>query len=140
MIKLAAVAFSVLAAVPQALKGMAYGLGRMNDCALPATTCMISDVDQSHVLNMLYGPSFWTTTGLWIGGVGAVISIAAMRVIDWRDNADARKAMDRVERQAELNARAAGGGRTDGNAKRGNEYGRMPRPGYGSRSGRDDRR
>jgi len=137
--RLIALAFAILAIVPQALKWMAYGLARMNSCTLPARECLVGDNDQSKILNMLWGPSFWTTTGLWIGGAGLVLCIIVMKVLSIIDDRKSQAAMDRADRRAGVGHGSRGPGSTPRGHDRGNDReteGRMPRPPAFDRYGR----
>lgn len=125
--KLLALVFAILAAVPQALKWMAYGFAKkMGDCTLPAKECLINDNDQAEMLNMLYGPNWFTTYGLWIGIAGFVVFFGAMKVMQAIEDKKTQKMVDRgVDR--------AHGGTIDRTgrhiqSKGDSNYGRMPRP------------
>lgn len=131
--KFIALIFAVLAAVPQALKWMVYGFGRMNDCTLPATVCDIGGNDQAETLNLLFNPNWFTTTGLYVGGAGLVVSLAVMKVQSMVDDRRSRSTMNRADRRAGI-----GGGMGQGSADqpRTDAYGRQPRPPAFDRYGR----
>lgn len=134
--KFVALIFACLAIIPQALKGMVYGLASMNKCTLPAKECLIGDNDQSKILNMLYGPSFWTTTGLWIGGAGLVVCIIIMKIMTTLENRATNATYDRAGRQ---NGGQQGSQRRaqSRQAETGDDgYGRAPRPPAFDRHGR----
>jgi hypothetical protein len=131
--KFFALIFAVLAAVPQALKWMAYGFARMNDCTLPAKECLIKDNDQSEMLNKIFGPNWFTTTGLWIGIAGFVVFFGAMKVMSIIDDRKSRAAMNRADKQSGV-GRSMGQGRHD--QPRSDTYGRSPRPPAFDRYGR----
>jgi hypothetical protein len=130
--KLIALAFAILAAVPQALKWMAYYMAlKMGDCILPAAKCLIKDNDQAWILNLMYGPNWFTTTGLLIGGIGFVISFIIMKVLQVIDDRKTQKMVDRGVSSAQ------GGGAQNPNVqgrhiqmhgRQEDAYGRMPRP------------
>jgi len=120
--KFLALIFAILAAVPQALKWMAYGFGRMNDCTLPAKECLVKDNDQSEMLNLIYGPNWFTTTGLWIGIAGFLVFFAGMKVQQFLEKRKIDEMMTKADRHAGVGHHSSRGqSRTD-------DYGRMPRP------------
>lgn len=133
--RLIALVFAILGIVPQALKWMAYGLARMNTCTLPSADCEIGGNDQSAILNMLWGPSWWTTMGLYIGGAGLVIALIAMKVMSVIDDRKSQAAMNRADKRSGVGH----GSRGQGASPRGQERdtdGRMPRPPAFDRYGR----
>lgn len=130
--KLLALIFAVLAAVPQALKWMAYGFARMNNCTLPAKECLINDTDQAELLNKIFGPNWFTTTGLWIGLAGFVVFFGVMKVMSIIDDRKSAAAMNRADRQSGV-GRSMGQGRAD---QPRSDYGRAPRPPAFDRYGR----
>lgn len=124
--KLLALIFAILAAVPQALKWMVFfAAKKMGDCTLPAKECLINDNDQAPILNMLYGPNFFTTYGLWIGGAGFVIFFTAMKVMQILDDRKTQRMVDRGVSQAH-GAQQGRHIQTQGRSEE--SYGRMPRP------------
>lgn len=130
--KFIALVFAIVAIVPQALRGMAFGLARINECTLPATECEIGGNDQSHVLNLLWGPSFWTTTGLWIGGAGLVASLVVLKLLAIIENRKATSIMIKADRRSGVGQ----AGPRDGSGHRDGTNGRMPRPPGFDRHGR----
>lgn len=128
--KFIALIFAVLAIVPQALRGMAYGLASMNECTLPAKTCEIAGNDQSDILNMLWGPNWFTTTGLWIGGAGLVLSLVIMKVLSMIDDYKSRSTMNRADQRSGVGHGSRGPGTSP------ESEGRMPRPPAFDRYGR----
>lgn len=120
--KFIALIFAVLGIVPQALRGMAYGFATMSKCKLPATTCEIGGNDQSHILNLLYGPNWFTTTGLWIGGIGLVVSLVAMKILSVIDDRRSMSTMNRADRRSGV------GHGPRGHGVEPEREGRMPRP------------
>lgn len=128
--KLIALVFAILAAVPQALKWMAYFFAKkLGDCTLPAKECLIKDNDQADILNKIYGPNWFTTTGLWIGLGGFIVFFVAWKVMDFLENRKVQRMVDKGVNQAN------GGGTVDREGRhiqaRGADeasYGRMPRP------------
>lgn len=124
--RLIALVFAILAAVPQALKWMAYGFARVNDCTLPAKECEIGGNDQSEILNMIWGPNWFTDTGLWIGVIGLAVCLVIIKIISFIDDRKASAAMTRADRQAGVGGRMGQG--TPAQPRSGDDYGRMPRP------------
>lgn len=123
--KFLAMIFAILAAVPQALRWMANWFANYNGCKLPAEECLIKDNDQSAILNMIYGPTWFTTTGLWVGIAGFVVFFAGMKIQQYLENRKISEMMVKADRKSGV-GHAMGQGspnqpRTDG-------YGRMPRP------------
>lgn len=128
--RLIALIFAVLAIVPQALRGMAYGLTQMNECALPAVECEIAGNDQSHIINLLWGPNWFTTTGLWIGGIGLLVTIVIIKVMTFIDDRKSQAAMNRADKRSGVGHGSKGPGANH------SAEGRMPRPPAFDRYGR----
>lgn len=107
--------FAALAIVPQALRGMVWVMATMNKCTLPAQKCEFGGNDQSAILNMIWGPNFYTTTGLYIGGAGLVVTLVIMKILMVIDDKKSQRTIGR--------------GVNDANdAQSGEKYGRAPRP------------
>lgn len=123
--KYIALIFAILGIVPQALRGMAYGLASMSKCTLPAKVCEINGNDQSGILNMLYGPSWYTTTGLWIGGIGLVVSLVAMKIMSVISDRRSMATMNRADRRSGVGHGPGGRGAEPYDRER---EGGMPRP------------
>lgn len=126
--KFFALIFAILAFVPRALQWLvAFLAEKMGGCTLPAKTCMINDIDQSELLNKLYEPNWFSTTGTTIGIIGFVIFFGAMVVMDLIDKYKTQKMLDKGTRHV------SGGGVVDRDgthyqSRNEKDYGRMPRP------------
>lgn len=123
--KFLALIFAVLGAVPQALKWMAYWFAHMNGCTLPAKECLIKDNDQSELLNKIFEPNWFTTTGLWIGAAGFVVFFSGMKIQQFLENRKISQMMTKADRSAGVGHSM---GQGTPNQPRSDGYGRMPRP------------
>lgn len=91
--------FAILAAVPQAIKWMAFGFAKMNKCSdLPTKICEIKGNDQSEILNKLFADNWFNTTGLYIGLAGLMVMMIISKIFSVIDTRKANEIMDRADK------------------------------------------
>lgn len=113
--KFIATLFAVLAIVPQALRGMVWVMATMNKCTLPTQKCEFGGNDQSELLNMIWGPNLYNTTGLYVGIGGLIITMVIMKVLMTIDDKKSQRTVSKA-------------GRDSSEGQPPEKYGRAPRP------------